>query len=138
MKATEYMVYNYFEYNERIAPLWAVILHTMSTEMENTEKSYSGSGRSKRTIVHYLVMIAIVLLIVYAVFVWVSQKAEIEELTQTNDAIAQQIMQTQQQCDEYNRILSSDDQAEYMERIAIEKYGYGYPGEHRYYFTNKE
>lgn len=105
----------------------------MNTELGNTEKR-----SHKRTIVHYLVMVAIVLLIVYAVFVWVAQKAQIEQLAKANNELSQQIMQTQQQCDEYNRILSSDNQDEYMERIAIEKYGYGYPGERRYYFTSKE
>ncbi len=103
--------------------------------MNTGSKNQSGN---KRTIVHYLVILAIVLLIVYAVFVWVSQRADIEELKKANDELSQQIVQTQQQCDEYNRILSSDDRDEYMERIAIEKYGYGYPGEHRYYFTNVE
>lgn len=105
----------------------------MNTELGNTDRR-----SSKRTLVHYLVIVAIVLLIVYAVFVWVAQKAQIEQLAKANDELAQQIVQTQQQCDEYNRILSSDDQAEYMERIAIEKYGYGYPGERRYYFTSSE
>ncbi len=105
----------------------------MDAEFEN-----DGQGKYKRTLVHYLVVIAIVLFVVYTVSVWLSQKANIEELSKTNEMLSQQIVQTQQQCDEYNRILSSDDQAEYMEHIAIEKYGYGYPGERRYYFTNKE
>lgn len=104
--------------------------------MEGYESQNEKTGR--RTLVHYLVLVAIGLLILYAVFVWIAQKAEIEELAKQNQELSEQIVQTQQQCDEYNRILSSDDQSEYMERIAIEKYGYGYPGERRYYFTSKE
>ncbi len=105
----------------------------MSNEMEH----YSESNK-KRTLSHYIILLAVLLLIVYAVIMWISQRARVDELEAQNNEIREQITLSQQQCDEYNRILSSDDQNAYMERIAIEKYGYGYPGEYRYYFTSKE
>lgn len=104
----------------------------------NSEKEFYGEGTRKRTLVHYIVLVILLLLLVYAVVMWISQRAKVDELAKKNEEIQEQIMLTQQQCDEYNRILNSDDQDAYMERIAIEKYGYGYPGEKRYYFTSKE
>lgn len=104
----------------------------------NSEKEFYGEETKKRTLVHYIVLLILLLLLVYAVVMWISQRAKVDELTKQNEEIEAQIVLTQQQCDEYNRILSTDDQNAYMERIAIEKYGYGYPGEKRYYFTSKE
>ncbi len=104
----------------------------------NNEMEYYGENTKKRTLSHYIILLAILLLIVYAIIMWISQRARVDELEAQNKEIKEQITLSQQQCDEYNRILSSDDQDAYMERIAIEKYGYGYPGEHRYYFTSKE
>lgn len=104
----------------------------------NSEKEFYSENTKKRTLVHYIILVILMLLVVYAVVVWISQRAKVDELAKANEEISEQIMLTQQQCDEYNRILNSDDQDAYMERIAIEKYGYGYPGERRYYFTSKE
>ena len=104
----------------------------------NDEVQNIGEKGQKRTIIHFLLLFAVVLFIVYAVYTWVAQRAEVEEIDRANQELTQQIVAAQQQCDEYTRILNSEDESAYMERIAIEKYGYGYPGEHRYYFTNKE
>ncbi len=104
----------------------------------NNEMNYVDEGKRKKTLSHYVILLILALVMVYAVYLWVSQSAKAEELQKSNEELKAQITLTQQQCDEYSRILSSDDQSEYMERIAIEKYGYGYPGEKRYYFTSKE
>ena len=42
------------------------------------------------------------------------------------------ITEAKQQNDEYIRLLSADDEAAYMERIAIERLGYAYPNERRF------
>lgn len=104
----------------------------------NNEMNYIDEGKNRRPLAHYVILLILVLIIVYAVYLWISQSAKVEELEKGNEELQAQITLTQQQCDEYSRILSSDDQNEYMERIAIEKYGYGYPGEKRYYFTSQE
>lgn len=39
---------------------------------------------------------------------------------------------------ELQRILDSDDMSAYMERVAIEEYGYAYSDERRFYDTSRD
>ena len=66
----------------------------------------------------------------------ISQQAQIAQLRKESDAINKKITAAKQLNDEYTRLLSSDDEAEYMEKIAIEKLGYAYPNERRFYIVN--
>lgn len=50
--------------------------------------------------------------------------------------LEQQLEEARSQNDEYMRILNSDNEEEYMERIAIERLGYAYPGERRFFAIN--
>lgn len=61
-------------------------------------------------------------------------------LSQKNEEL--QILQTraanlQEKNDEYQRLLSVADDKEYMEKVAIEKLGYAFPSEIRFYDTSR-
>lgn len=72
-------------------------------------------------------------LIVYSVIVIISQQVQIVQLKQQKQEISDMISEARQLNDEYTRLLASDDESAYMEKIAIEKLGYAYPNERRFY-----
>lgn len=85
-----------------------------------------------------LTALAIVCLIVYSVISVVSQQVQIAEIKKESDELSQKITEAKQQNDEYIRLLSADDEAAYMERIAIERLGYAYPNERRFYIVDAD
>lgn len=88
---------------------------------------------SKSGPVKVITTIAIFSLIIYSIFNIISQQAQIAQLKKQSDELTTKITEAKQQNDEYIRLLSADDEAEYMERIAIERLGYAYPNERRFY-----
>lgn len=91
----------------------------------------------KNRIARAISLVAVLCLIVYAVFTVISQQAEIAELKKQGDELQMRITEQEQRNDEYNRLLSAGDEAEYMERIAVEQLGYAYPNERRFYIVEK-
>ena len=91
----------------------------------------------KSRFVKLLTIFAVAALVVYSGVTIISQQAQIAQLKKQSDAIEKKITAAKQLNDEYTRLLSSDDEAEYMEKIAIEKLGYAYPNERRFYIVNK-
>ncbi len=75
----------------------------------------------------------IVFLVIYAVISIITQQAEISEKETELQLIRDEITEAEQINDEYVRLLSAEDEKAYMERIAIERMGYGYANERRYY-----
>ena len=75
-------------------------------------------------------------LVIYSVVVIISQQVQIVHLRQEQNEISEQITEARQQNDEYTRMLASDDEAAYMEKIAVEKLGYAYPNERRFYVVD--
>jgi cell division protein FtsL len=99
--------------------------------------SYSKNPKPKRSrFVKLLTIFAVAALVVYSGVTIISQQAQIAQLRKESDAINKKITAAKQLNDEYTRLLSSDDEAEYMEKIAIEKLGYAYPNERRFYIVN--
>ena len=93
----------------------------------------TAGGKDKSVIVKIITTIAIFCLIIYSVFNIISQQAQIAQLEKHSEELSAQITEAEQQNDEYTRLLSADDESEYMERIAIERLGYAYPNERRFY-----
>ncbi|MBR1392478.1 MAG: septum formation initiator family protein [Ruminococcus sp.] len=91
--------------------------------------------RPKKRLGHVIGAIAVFCLIVYSVFNIISQQAQIAQLKKQSEELAAQITEQEQRNDEYTRLLSSGDEAEYMERIAVEQLGYAYPNERRFYIV---
>lgn len=85
----------------------------------------------------FIAFAAVFCLIIYAIFNIISQQAQIAELKKQRENLSEQITAQEQRNDEYTRLLRSGDEAEYMERIAIEQLGYAYPGERRFYIVEK-
>ncbi len=52
--------------------------------------------------------------------------------------IEEQIKSYEKENEELQKILDSDDISEYMEKVALEKYGYAYPDERRFYETSRD
>ena len=81
--------------------------------------------------------IAILCLLGYAVFVLVCQQVAISEKKKELDSLQTKVQSVSQQNEENGRLLSITDEKEYIEKIAIERMGYAYPNEIRYYDTSR-
>ena len=100
-----------------------------SISEKNTEK------HKKSKLFKPFMTIMIVCFAVYAAVQIIYQQAQIAELKKQTDLINSKITEAKQVNDEYNRLLGSDEN-EYMEMIAIDKLGYAYPNERRFYLVN--
>ena len=108
-----------------------------SDEVKTEKDDVKKSSKPKRSrFVRLLTVFAVAALVVYSGVTIISQQAQIAQLRKESDAIQKKITAAKQLNDEYTRLLSSDDEAEYMEKIAIEKLGYAYPNERRFYIVN--
>ena len=105
-----------------------------TSETADAEKDAAKKNpKPKRSrFVKLLTIFAVAALVVYSGVIIISQQAQIAQLRKESDAINA----AKQLNDEYTRLLSSDNEAEYMEKIAIEKLGYAYPNERRFYIVN--
>ena len=106
-----------------------------TSETADAEKDAAKKNpKPKRS--RFVKLLTIAALVVYSGVIIISQQAQIAQLRKESDAINKKITAAKQLNDEYTRLLSSDDEAEYMEKIAIEKLGYAYPNERRFYIVN--
>lgn len=104
--------------------------------MSDEKRSVQGAEPEKKdrsVLIRIITGIAVFCLIIYTVFNFISQQAQIAQLKKESQELSAQITEAKQQNDEYVRLLSSDDESEYMESIAIERLGYAYPNERRFY-----
>lgn len=74
---------------------------------------------------------------IFLIFNIISQQAQIAQLESETAVISQKITEAKQKQDEYTRLLNSDEK-EYMQKVAVEKFGYAYPNERRFYVVNKD
>ena len=91
--------------------------------------------KSKARFFKPFMVIVFVCFIAYSAVVIISQQAQIAELKKQTEVISQKITEAKQQNDEYNQLINSDED-EYMEKMAINKLGYAYPNERRFYLVN--
>ncbi len=75
--------------------------------------------------------------LVYAVGTIIQTQAGIAEQKTQIEKLEEEITRTRQENDEYRRILNTDDEEEYMFTVAVEKLGYAYPRERRFYAKSK-
>ncbi len=78
-----------------------------------------------------------VLVLVYAVGLIIQTQADIAEQRMQIEKLREEITETRQANDEYQRILKTNDEDEYMFTVAVEKLGYAYPRERRFYAKSK-
>ena len=92
--------------------------------------------KKKKSLASKIATIAILVFLVYALYTVISQQAELNAQQKELTNIKSQITVAKQETDEYTRLLSGKDECEYMKKIAIERYGYAYPNERRFYVAS--
>lgn len=92
--------------------------------------------KKKKSVSSKIATIAILVFLIYALYLVISQQAELKEQQKELANIKAQITVAKQENDEYSRLLSGEDEDEYMRKIAIERYGYAYPNERRFYVAS--
>lgn len=103
------------------------------TEQEEYEEY---APKKKRKLAKRLFVIIAVCFSVYMGITIIYDKAEIAKLRSETSEISKQIDEEKAQNDEYSRMLESGEK-EYMKKIAIDKLGYAYPEERRFYIVNQ-
>ena len=73
--------------------------------------------------------------VMYCVSSIVLTQAEISEKRQELAVLSEKAERLEAENDEYQSILSEDDEKAFMERYAIDVLGYAYPNERRFYDT---
>ncbi len=71
-------------------------------------------------------------------FTIVSKQNSILETQQEIAAVEENIAEAELEQEELIDILKSDDMGDYIEKLALEEYGYAYPDERRYYDTSRD
>lgn len=81
--------------------------------------------------------IAVGTVLVYCAYSISSDKKDVAEKQAVLEALQEEKESLTAENASYASILSEDDERAYMERIAIELYGYAYPSERRFYDTTR-
>ncbi len=103
---------------------------------KETVKEARARSRKKRKISKRIFVIIAVCFCAYAAFTIIYDKAEIAKLRSETSDISKQIDEEKALNDEYSRMLDSGEK-EYMKKIAIDKLGYAFPEERRFYIVNQ-
>lgn len=120
-------------FGRKILPPRCVKIRELKKLSEKAKKKKEGSG-----LFGPLAMFAAFILVVYSIITIISQQVQIAQLKQQKSEINAQMNEARQLNDEYTRLLASEDESEYMERIAVEKLGYAYPNERRFYVVDAQ
>lgn len=103
---------------------------------ELDEQEQSVAPRKKRRFAKKLFVVIALCFCAYAAFTIIYDKAEIAKLKTETQDISRQIDEERALNDEYTRMLDGGEK-EYMKKIAIDKLGYAYPEERRFYIVNQ-
>lgn len=97
------------------------------------------SKRKKKTnpVMGFIIKISAIVFVGYCVCSIVATQYDIAEKQKKLVELEEQQNELQLENDEYQSILSEEDERSYMERIAIEVLGYAYPTELRFYDTSR-
>lgn len=89
--------------------------------------------KGKNLFNRWLVKLAAITIIVGCGMLIVTTERDCAEKEKELDGIQSKIDLYETQNTEIERILESDDFSAYMEKVAVEQYGYAYPDERRFY-----
>lgn len=110
---------------------------TAGTEVpEGTEEQPVVRKKRKIKLAKKIFVVVALCFSVYMAITIIYDKAEIAKLRSETSEISRQIDEEKAQNDEYSRMLDSGEK-EYMKKIAIDKLGYAYPEERRFYIVNQ-
>lgn len=108
----------------------------LNVQKEQDDSLKKENRRKKKSrIFKPVITVIIVAFCFYAVYDIIVQQAEIEQLQKETAEISEKIQEQQRLNDEYMMMLESDE-AEYMEKVAVEEFGYAYPNERRFYIVS--
>ncbi len=105
-------------------------------EEQELEQQQIAAPRKKRKLAKKIFVVIALCFCAYAAFTIIYDKAEIAKLKAETAEINRQIDEEKAQNDEYSRMLDSGEK-EYMKKIAIDKLGYAFPEERRFYIVNQ-
>lgn len=108
---------------------------TEETETEEIQQPVV-RRKKKRNLAKKIFVVVALCFSVYMAITIIYDKAEIAKLRAEKKEISRQIDEEKAQNDEYSRMLDSGEK-EYMKKIAIDKLGYAYPEERRFYIVNQ-
>lgn len=108
-------------------------------ETYNLKSNNSGSSLKKKKrrspIMSLGIMVTAFVFVAACVFEIISTQAEIAEKKQELNVLIEEAELLEDANDEYQSILSEDDERAFMERYAVEMLDYAYPNERRFYDT---
>ncbi len=104
-------------------------------DVMGTSKKEEKPRKKKSKLFKPVLAIVIICFCLFAVADIVTQQNEIEQLEQETETMRSKIEESKQLSDEYQQMLNADE-AEFMERVAVEQLGYAYPNERRFYIVN--
>lgn len=91
------------------------------------------SKKEKKSLLTYIKNLALAMLMIYALVQFVYQQAMISDKKDEINLLQEKLKYAKEQNDDYLRLINMTDESEYLESIAIEKLGYAYPNERRFY-----
>lgn len=107
------------------------------TDKKAAKALLSARKKKKNPLMNFVIKISGLVFVVYCAGSIVMTQYEIAEKEQRLAELDQKKIDLQEQNDEYQSILSEEDEREYMERIAVDVLGYAYPTELRFYDTSR-
>ncbi|MCD8005577.1 MAG: hypothetical protein LUF29_01175 [Oscillospiraceae bacterium] len=108
-----------------------------NSQKPKTRAQIMSRNKQSHKLGHFAELIIFSFLLVFAASVIITAQADIAEQKATIEKLEAEIVEAQQENDEYTRLLSDDDEYEYMLSAAIAR-GYAYPRETRYYAKSAE
>lgn len=108
-------------------------------ETYNLKSNNNGSSLKKKKrrspIMNLGITVTAIVFVAACVFEIISTQAEIAEKKQELNALIEEAELLEDANDEYQSMLSEDDERDFMERYAVEMLDYAYPNERRFYDT---
>lgn len=101
------------------------------------KKAYRKKQRKNSAVFSVVGIPVMIVLIGACVISIISDKVELNEKQQELEVLKAQAEELEAENASYESILSEEDERTYMERIAMEKLGYAYPDERRFYDTTR-
>ncbi len=101
------------------------------------EEKIAKSKKRKKSLLGLLKGFAVIALLCFVIIKFIMLQVSLSDQKDVIKSLNAQASASQHQNDEFSRLLDMTNEREYMERIAIERLGYAYPSEKRFYDTSR-
>lgn len=92
--------------------------------------------KAKKSVGQFFIKLAFLAFVIYSAISIIVTQVSLAEKRDELAAIQMRAEELAESNEEYQRLLSVEDDKEYMEKIAVEQLGYAYPNEQRFYVRN--